>query len=48
MQLFLCLSNNVPFWPKSQLLYLTLAIMQGFGSVGGCLGLGLNEKKKQT
>ena len=34
------------FRSKSQLLYLKLATMQGFGSVGGCLGLGLKEGEK--
>lgn len=44
MQISFFITNKCPLWPKSQLLYLTLAMMQGFGRVGGCLGLGLEER----
>lgn len=45
MQISKCFITTLSLPPKSQLLYLTLVIMQGFGSVGGCLGLGLEERE---
>lgn len=45
VQISQCLITTLSPSPQSQLRYLTLAIMQGFGSVGGCLGLGLEGEK---
>lgn len=44
----MCVKPICPFKPKSQLLYLTLAIIQGFGSMGGCLGLGLKRVETES
>lgn len=45
VQIFRISSQQCPFPAKSHLLYLTLATMQGFGSVGGCLGRGLRGRR---